>query len=393
MDWNSVVEQDMAKSALRHSIEGDRVSHAYLFHGPDGSGKRAMALAFSKALLCLERAEGQSVACGQCGSCRKVDRMTHPDVHFLMPFPGEDVPGDFRTRQELVAAEPYAIADYSRRPSLSDTSQTSNKQTIYNVKWVHEELIRSMSFTPVEGAYKIAIVTDADRFNKPAANAFLKSLEEPFPDTIFILLTIRPDHLPSTIVSRTQKVFFSRLSSSAIRGYLAGKGIDDEDALLISRMSDGSLSRALDLAEHTELRSGREVVVDYMRVAIVDDAISVEEAIRLMSASGREQVKTYLDLLLGWIRDLVVLRSTGDSTLLVNLDQVEAIQKFVTKLPDADLERMVGLVEESIHLVERNVSTSSVLRRLSLSLRDAMKGRPGGNLYQSLSAVPASSAG
>ncbi|NNE34090.1 MAG: DNA polymerase III subunit delta' [Rhodothermales bacterium] len=392
MGWDIVVGQETAKGALKHAIESDRVSHAYLFHGPDGSGKRALALSFAQALLCLRREDTASDPCGACESCRKVERLVHPDVHFLMPFPDKDPPADLRKRQEMVAAEPYRIVDYSRRPSIDDLSKTSNKQTLYNIEWVHENLIRAMSFKPVEGEYKIAIIADADKLNSSSANAFLKRLEEPYPDTIFILITVRPDHLPSTIVSRTQKVFLRRLDSEPIRLYLLDRGVGADDAMLISRMADGSLSRALDLADHIELRSGREVVVDFMRVAIVDDAQAVEEAIRLLVSSGREQLKSYLDLLLSWIRDLVVLDSTGEAEMLVNLDQYDAIKKFVENLPDADLERMVKLVEEAIHLVERNVNATSAMRCLSIGLRDAMKGRRGGNLYQPLSGVKVGSA-
>ena len=159
---------------------------------------------------------------------------------------------------------------------------------------------------------------------------------------------------------------------------------DASDAALISRMSDGSLSRAIDLADHSELRSGREVVVDFLRVSFVDDADATEEAVRLLAGQGREQVKLYLQLLLAWIRDLLILRQTGDESTLVNVDQIDAIRSFVAKLPDADVARMVSLIEEGLHLVERNVNATSVLRSLGIGLRDAMKGRPGGNLYQPL---------
>ncbi|MEZ4695475.1 MAG: DNA polymerase III subunit delta' [Rhodothermales bacterium] len=384
MGWEKLLDQVGAQNALRHSIENDRVSHAYLFFGPDGSGKRAAALLFAQSLLCLNRAAGQADPCETCAACLKVKRMTHPDVHFLMPYPGEDPPDDFRKRLDMLAVEPYRTLDYSRRPSIDDLSQTSNKQTIYEVRRVHDELIREMSFRPVEGAYKIAIITDADRLQKAGANAFLKRLEEPFADTIFILLTVRPDRLLPTIVSRTQKVQFDRIATDTIARYLTSIGTDASDAALISRMSDGSLSRAIDLADHSELRSGREVVVDFLRVSFVDDADATEEAVRLLAGQGREQVKLYLQLLLAWIRDLLILRQTGDESTLVNVDQIDAIRSFVAKLPDADVARMVSLIEEGLHLVERNVNATSVLRSLGIGLRDAMKGRPGGNLYQPL---------
>ncbi len=391
MGWDSVVDQDIAKSSLQHAIAGNRVGHAYLFHGPDGGGKRALALAFAQALQCQNRADGEFDACGTCNACVKVSRMTHPDVKFLMPYPILDskkpltLPKDYRLRQELVAENPYQTVDYLRRFSLEDGGAVSNKQPLYPVDWVHDELIHKTAFTPVEGEYKIIILADADRMNSSSANAFLKRLEEPFADTIFVLLTERPDHLPSTIVSRTQKVYCTRLSSASIGQHLMGRGVPEQNAAFVSRMSDGSMSRALELAEHEKLGANRAMVVDFLRIAIVDDTEAVEESVRLMASSGREQLKSYLDLLLSWVRDLVVLQATGDSAMLVNVDQFEAIQKFVSNLPDADLGRMATSTEEAIHLIGRNVSASSVLRCLAISLRDSMRGRPGGNLYQPLS--------
>ena len=136
---------------------------------------------------------------GRCLACTKVGRLLHPDVHVLLPAPKDADTDDLRARLETLAKNPYATVDFVRRPSLDDPAKTSNKQAFYPVARINDELRRAMSYRPVEGRYKVAIMTDADLLRTEAANAFLKLLEEPAPQTVFILITSRPDRLLPTI--------------------------------------------------------------------------------------------------------------------------------------------------------------------------------------------------
>lgn len=379
MSWSDVLDQQRAVEALRRAIDSERVAHAYLFYGPDGVGKRAVALAFAQALQCEEAGSG---VCGQCSACRKVQRLVHPDVHVLLPQPSDADADDVAERLQRLAQHPYAAIDFVRRPSLTDATASSNKQAFYSVGRIHEELRRPMSYRPLEGRYKVVILTDAEMMRVEAANAFLKLLEEPGARTVFVLTTSRPDRLLPTILSRCQRLRFDPLPAETIAQALTDQdGVAPDTAATLARMADGSYMRALDLVENEDLMANRSRVVTFMRLSYVRDHGGLADAVDDMSRLGRERVKGILRLMLSWIRDLMLYGAMADAAPLVNVDQAEAISKFVQNVPDADREAMVRLVEEAMELVGRNVQIKLVLMALAHALGRAMRGPHDGTLY------------
>ena len=386
MAWSDLIDQHRATETLRRAVAGGRVPHALLFYGRDGVGKRAAALELAKTLQC-ERGAGE--ACGRCLACTKVGRLLHPDVHVLLPAPKDADTDDLRARLETLAKNPYATVDFVRRPSLDDPAKTSNKQAFYPVARINDELRRAMSYRPVEGRYKVAVMTDADLLRTEAANAFLKLLEEPAPQTVFILITSRPDRLLPTILSRCQRFRFDVLPAEAIEAALVEReGTRPDVAGTLARMADGSYSRALDLAQNEDLLADRQMVLSYFRLAYVGGgpphAAKLAEAIEEMARLGRERLKSLLDLMLRWLRDLALYRVLEGEAPLVNVDQREAVERFCKNVPEADLEAMAGLVEEAIELAERNVQLPLTLTVLADALGRAMRGQAPEHLYTPL---------
>jgi DNA polymerase III subunit delta' len=379
MAWDSVIDQPRVLETLQRAISSQRVAHAYLFHGPDGSGKRAAALAFAQALQC---AEGGPEPCGACSGCRKVQRLIHPDVHVMMPYPRGTDTEDVAQRIQRLAEHPYAAVDFVRRPSLDDPTKSSNKQVMYHVDRVNDDLRRSMSYKPLEGRYKFVLLLDADLMRPEAANAFLKLLEEPGDRTVFVLTTKRPDRLLPTILSRCQRLRFDPLSADGLAAALSDRDdVPADTAATYARMADGSYTRALDLLENDDLMAHRAMVIDYMRYAYVRDLDKLADLAEEIQRLGRERVKGLLRLLLSWIRDLVLYHTMGADAPLVNVDQAEAIARFCSNLPDADLEAMVDLVEDALDLVQRNVQIGLTMMTLAAALGRAMRGSHSGRLY------------
>lgn len=379
MSWNSIIDQRRVIESLRSNVAGGRVAHAYLFHGPDGVGKRAVAVEFAKTLLC-ER--GGDEACDKCLACTKVNRMIHPDLHLLFAQPRDADHEDIAARIQLLVKNPYATVDFIRRPSLDDPTKSSNKQAIYPVDRIREEIRRSMSFKPVEGRYKITVMTDADRLNTEASNAFLKVLEEPTPRSVFILTTRRTERLLPTILSRTQRIRFNPLAPEAIEKALNEREeIEPKFAAALSRMADGSYTDALALKDNEDLMGFRLLVLDFFRLSYANEIDKLADQIEHINRLGRDQVKGLLDLMLRWVRDLILYGTLGDEAHLVNVDQSEAIAKFSNNLPDADLEAMASVVEEAMMLIERNVQVNLTLTVLSQALGQAMRGGHHGRLY------------
>lgn len=379
MSWDKIIDQSRVVATLRGAIAGGRVAHAYLFRGPDGVGKRAVAIEFAKTLLC-DRAGDEP--CDTCRSCSKVERMIHPDLRVFFAQPMGTADSDVAERLHLLGENPYAAVDFLRRPSLGDPSKSSNRQAIYNVDRVREEMVKASSLTPVEGRYKVTVLTDADQFNTAAANAFLKTLEEPTPRSVFILTTSRPDHLLATIISRCQSLRFEPLPAEAIeRALIEREGVDAGTAAALARMADGSYMEALDLARNEQLMGLRAMVLDFMRMSYARNIDRLSDLVEQTTRRGRDQVKNVLELMLRWVRDLVLYRSLGDEAPLVNIDQKEAIAKFSENLPDADLEAMAAIVEEAIHLIERNAHVNLTLTVLSQTMGRAMRGSGADRLY------------
>jgi DNA polymerase-3 subunit delta' len=212
--------------------------------------------------------------------------------------------------------------------------------------------------------------------NETAANAFLKLLEEPPPQTVFLLTTSRPEQLLPTIVSRCQRLRFDPLLPGSIETALQERGnMAPEKASMLARMADGSYSRAVELAENRDLMTSRTLVLQYLRAAFTLDVSKLSEHADEIAGQGRERVKSVLRLLLRWVRDLMLYRTLGDDAPLVNVDQAEAIARFCDNLPHADLEAMVAAVEQAIDLTERNVRRRLVLMSLGYALSRAMHGQ------------------
>jgi DNA polymerase-3 subunit delta' len=387
MAWSSILDQERVVGTLRRALEQERVAHAYLLHGPDGVGKRAVAHEMARALQCPEQTDE---ACDACEVCRKTRRMVHPDVHVHLPHPWSQQSDrdeeDMGKRIRRLGENPYAAVDYVRRPSLSDPSETSNQQVYYRIDQVRQDLIQPMSLARGEGQYKVNILIDAEKMREEAANAFLKLLEEPPPQTVFFLTTNRPEQLLPTILSRCQRLRFDPLLPETIeQALLDREGIDPDAASMLARMADGSYSEALELAENENLMTSRELVLDYFRAAYTQKVEALDRCIQELQKQGRERVKTVLRLMLRWIRDLLLYRTMEGEAPLVNVDQQQEVARFCENLPDADLEGMVGLVEEAMELTERNVRVPLLLTALAHGLARAMRGHEVEALYVPLS--------
>src|SRR6056297_100492 len=294
MGWSEVIGQERAVETLKRALASRRVAHAYLFHGPDGVGKRAAALAFAQALECQRRAAGEAAPCGACMACQKVDRMVHPDVHLYLPQPNDASTDDVAARHQRLAENAYAEVDFRRRPSLDDPSKSSNKQTIYNVNRVRE-ITRDLRYSPAEGRYKVAVLTDADAMNEASANAFLKGLEEPTEQTVIVLTASRPDRLLPTILSRCQRLRFDVLGADAIeRALVEREELEPDRAAFLARMADGSYTRALTLSESEDLARQRAHDMKFFRAAFTGAGAQVDDLVTDLAGLGREGLKGVL---------------------------------------------------------------------------------------------------
>lgn len=362
-----VLDQPRAVEALRRALASQRVAHAYLVYGPDGAGKKALALAFAQALLCDAGAPGGD-ACGACTGCRKARTLTHPDLHVVLPLPSDADEDDVKARLARLADEPYAAL----APSLRKKDENAGKQAFHSIERMNEEVRRPMVYRPLEAKHKVAILVDVDVMRPEAANAFLKLLEEPSDGAVFLLTTSRPDRVLPTILSRCQPLRLDALADETVAAALAARaGVSQAEAAVLAPMAGGSMARALELAADPDVAAQRDLVLRYFRYAF---ARKPEQAAVLddVAALSREGFKRFCDLALRFAHDLVRFRTLGPSATLANADQRAAVEGFVRNLPHANLDGVVERLEEARSLVERNVSSSLVVRVLAARLGEAM---------------------
>ena len=223
----TVQAQPTAVETLRRALAAGRVHHAYLFDGPDGVGKERTAFGLAQALVCERRKEGAPDACGECRPCLRAvprqgeSRPLHPDVMVL----------------ERGLYDPATIG--RRTPETQEIS----------IDQVRTVVLSRAAFAPHEGRAKVFIVRRAEELSTSAANALLKTLEEPGARTHFVLLSATADALLPTIRSRTQRVRFGALPAAVVAGLLSAQGVERAHAEEIARLAGGSMATAMTLSD------------------------------------------------------------------------------------------------------------------------------------------------
>lgn len=252
MSWQSVRGHDRIVESLRASVRNGRFHHAYLFVGPEGVGKRTFARTLAQALLCERNPESALEPCGDCPGCLQVAAGTHPDL--------------------LEAARPEDRQELPIR--------------------VIRDLCAEFGLKPARGGRKVAIVDDVDDMNDEAANAFLKTLEEPPPGAVLILIGTSPELQLETIVSRCQVIRFDSLPESVLADLLMEKGVaaDREDAARLAALGEGSMSRALGLADPDLERFRRDLIDELAGEHGFDPSALSQRLGAFARQSGKESV-------------------------------------------------------------------------------------------------------
>ncbi len=241
---NNPVGNKKALSILQKSVKTNKVSHAYLFCGPEGVGKKLFALHFARILNCEK---GDIMPCDTCGSCLKISKNVHPDVKII---------------------------------------STESKQI--KIDMIKEGRTFLLS-PPFEGPYKLLLIDDAHKMNKAASNALLKTLEEPPSNSVIILITAYAKNLLSTIISRCINITFSNLNDSELKQVLTGLGYQDDMISEIIPLSEGSPAKAIKLmdVENFKLTSSIKELIKNIDKKTFSDIFSFSENV---VEKGREEV-------------------------------------------------------------------------------------------------------
>ena len=245
MRFCDVIGHTDLKKRLARSVDEGRISHAQLFTGASGYGVLPLAMAYVQYLHCTNRHDGDS--CGECPSCRQIEKLEHPDLHLVFPVnkqgkkpTGGLVSNDFigEFRDKFLASGGY----FSAQEWYDCLDLGKTLKGIISVADA-EEIIRKLSFKSFSSRYKTMMIWLPEAMNERAANMILKILEEPWEDTVFILVSERPDLLLGTILSRTQEVSVPRLSMEELMAEARKSGVGEAEARQKARLADGDIHR------------------------------------------------------------------------------------------------------------------------------------------------------
>lgn len=327
--WQTI-GQERIKSFLKGGLERGKLAHAYLLVGPRYVGKGTLALDFAKALNCL----GNDPPCGECLPCLRIAQGIHSDVKII---------------------------------SLPYDEKTNRFKTEISIDQIREEIISSAYLPPFEGKYKVFIIDGAEFLSPEAANALLKTLEEPPPNVVFLLLAAKEEALPPTIISRCQRLELKPLSQREIAKALTERwGLSSEKAQLLSRLCQGCLG----VAVREYLSPQREE-----RMAEIRQILSQSKGERLTLAGelasqfdkDRADMWDKLRFWQVWWRDLLLIKA-GLEENIVNIDQKDLLKEQARRYSLQQIKGAIYSIERAIEELRLNANPRLVLEVLMLDL-------------------------
>jgi DNA polymerase III subunit delta' len=371
MLFSEVIGQSETKMKLRSLIEHNRLSHALLLSAPEGAGGLPLALAFAQFLLCEKVVHFKpgnqfpSESCNQCPACVKASKMIHPDLHYSYPVvtkkPGEKpVSTDYIVEwREFISLYPYGtIFDWLQ------FIEAENKQGNISAQECNE-INRKLSLKSFEGAYKILIMWMPEYLGQEG-NKLLKLIEEPPPDTLFILVTENEDQILPTILSRTQTIRLARPSVAEIQDALVNRsGVEPEMARQLAAVSEQNYREALRQLQHGQddwLSLLREWLNAILKTGPMAQVKWVEE----ISRAGREKQKQFLQYFIHLLEQAVRIRmSEGTIDELPENERDFAIRLNKTASLTAQY-AMIGEINNSIYYIERNAHAKLLFHALTI---------------------------
>ena len=333
MPFTDILAQDHIIDHFNKAIKTDHLSHAYIFTGQEGVGKALFAKEFAKALNCKNN---DNDSCNSCTNCNRIEMLNHPDVFWI------------------------------EREEKAKFIKIENIRNLQN----------SVRLSPLESDYKIFIIKEADRMNEEASNCLLKTLEEPSPNTIIILIANSVAPIKDTIRSRCQIIRFQPIPSHIIEGQLTDKsGADANKIGWISRFCNGSLANALHLLDDNHYEMNNDIVTR-MTGPDLDNLIFAEEVIDSYLSTGdsleekRQILKSILHCILQLYRDLLMVKVMNKHDVeqakmsLYNAGREDSLQEYANYLTREQIMYLINEILESIKHVDLNLNINLLLENI-----------------------------
>ncbi len=377
MRFKEIYGHAAIKDRLIKSTLENRVSHAILLHGPEGSGKYPMALALAQLLHCANKINGD--ACGECPSCQKAAKMIHPDIHYVFPVAtSKKVSADPISDHYIEEWREYIIAEHY--PSLQRWLQfldIENKQGGIFKKEA-EELLRKLSLKAFESEFKVVIIWLPEKMNASTANKLLKVIEEPPDRTVFLLVAEQTDTMLPTILSRTQLLRVPKISDSDLSAGLRAQFPDLIDKVdEVVPLADGNFIRGKDLIQTNEqTQFYHDEFVHWLRMAFRFKVQEILDWIPVMVSLGRERQKAFLQYGLHLVRENFLLNQGLNEQVKMTPSEAEFSQRFNVFIHPGNIEALLQTLSLGIRHVEMNANPRILFLDLSAQLYTCLKTKP-----------------
>ncbi|HIX58832.1 MAG TPA: DNA polymerase III subunit delta' [Candidatus Blautia gallistercoris] len=325
--FKAIVGHEEVIEHLQSAISTGKVSHAYVFSGESGSGKKLLATTFAMTLQCEEKGTDP---CLKCESCKRTLSKNHPDII------------------GVVHEKPNTIS----------------------IEEIRRQIVEDVQIKPYYGPYKIYIVNDADKMTVQAQNALLKTIEEPPVYAVILLLTNNIDGLLPTILSRCVRLDLRVVPDNLVKNYLMERlHIPDYQAEVDASFAQGNIGKAKEAATSEEFAEMTRKVLQLLRY--VND-MEVYELVDIMKelAPDKENVYDYLDLFLLWFRDVLMFKATRDVDNLVFKQEINLIKDQARERSYEGLEKILDAVEKAKTRLRANVNFDLVMELLFLTIRE-----------------------
>lgn len=332
-NFKSIVGNERIVKSLRLAMEHGRVSHACIFEGQRGSGRRTLANAFAKTLEC---SEGKTEPCDSCVSCASFESGNHPDVIYV------------RRGKNDKGAEEKEI----------------------KVGTVRELITKNVEIKPYSSPYKVFIIEDADTMNIAAQNAFLKTLEEPPSYAVFLLLVENASKMLPTVLSRCQRFRMENISPEKIREYITkNTDIPENFVRAAALFARGSIGRGMELAASEDFNSVRLDAADRCIRLMEADLIGLYRITAEME-DYRDRIGSYLDMIYLLYRDCLVYTSTGSMDRVIQQDMAESIIRLSQLTGLKRLVRGCSLINEASDNLRKHGDFQLVIENLFFKLKE-----------------------
>lgn len=366
MSWSEIINQSRVKQILTASMMRNRIAHAYLFTGPEGCGKSAAAIELAKVLNCEQTGAD---ACDICPSCKKIGLLQHPDIKLVFPLPvgkGEkssDAPLAKLTEDDIVSINEQIILK-AQNPYHRIVIPKANTIKVNSIRDIRKE----SAYAPVGGRKKIFIILDAEEMNDEAANALLKTLEEPHADTVLILTSSNTASLLPTIISRCQHLRFDPLTEDDIANAIMSRmNYDRERSKVIAQLSNGSFTNAIQYCT-TSIHERREFAIELLRVMLLRPRTHIlSEIDKLATQYQKNDLYDILRLLQQWLHETMLV-GYGIHDEYGERD-IDSMKKFLSHYVEWDYAAVSEAIGRAISLLDKNVYIPLILLNLATAMK------------------------